>query len=275
MDVFEHMPHRTELVSEISLKIGNAARIVALRTGRRLSQGAKIRPGFFDQYPQFFETSKTTAFANRLNERHRAIIDFGRSAISGKRVLDIASHDGRWSFAALKADAAHVTGIEVREHLVQSAGDNLLQLGLRRDQFQFIQGNAFKALDEIAPGEVDTVMCLGFFYHVSDHMALLSQIERLKPRHVIIDTAVVADPRNIVLWQIENHDFESDASKTSDAQKMVLAGVPSRAALNLMLLSFGWNPQYYDWTNAGIRNWTHIEDYQEGTRVTLRIDVNR
>lgn len=269
------MSNATELVSEISSKIGNAAKIVALRASRGLSQGGKVRPGFFDQYPRFFETSETTAFANRLNERHRAIIDFSRDAISGKRVLDIASHDGRWSFAALKAGATHVTGIEARPHLVRSAGDNLQQLGMAPDQFQFIQGNAFSTLDQIAPGQIDTVMCLGFFYHVTDHMALLSQIERLKPAHVIVDTAVAADPRNVVVWQVENHDFESDAFKTSDAQKMVLAGIPSRTALDLMLLSFGWKPQYYDWKNAGIRKWTHIEDYQERTRVTLRVDVSK
>jgi 2-polyprenyl-3-methyl-5-hydroxy-6-metoxy-1,4-benzoquinol methylase len=267
------MSNATELVSEISSKIGNAAKVVALRASRRLSQGGQVRPGFFDSYPQFFETSETTAFANRLNERHRAIIDVNQSAIAGKRVLDIASHDGRWSFAALQAGAAHVMGIEARAHLVQSAGENLQRAGIARDQFQFIQGDAFKALDQVAPGQIDTVMCLGFFYHVTDHMALLSQVERLKPQHIIIDTAVAADPRNIVLWQVENHDFESDAFRTSDAQKVVLAGIPSKPALDLMLSSFGWKSQYHDWKNAGIRNWTHIEDYQEGTRVTLRVDV--
>lgn len=269
------MSNVTEWVFEISSKIGHAAKVAALRTSRRFSQGGTLRPGFFDQYPQFFETSETTAFANRLNERHRAIIDFSRSAISGKRVLDIASHDGRWSFAALKAGATHVTGIEARAHLVQSAGDNLAQLGLARDQFSFVEGDAFKALGQIAPGTIDTVMCLGFFYHVTDHMALLTEIERLKPQHVIIDTAVAADPRNIVLWQVENHDLESDAFKTSDAQKVVLAGIPSKAALDLMLSSFGWKPQYYDWKRAGIRDWTHVEDYQEDTRVSLRVDVSR
>ncbi len=269
------MSNATELVSEIASKISNAVKVVVLRAGRRLSQPERVRPGFFDQYPQFFETSETTAFANRLNERHRAIIDSNRNAIVGKRVLDIASHDGRWSFAALKAGAAHVTGIEARAHLVEAAEESLTQLGMPRDRFQFIQGDAFKALDQIEQGSIDTVTCLGFFYHVTDHMALLSQIERLKPQHVIIDTAVAADPRNIVLWQVENHEFESDAVKTSDSQKVVLAGIPSKAALDLMLSSFAWKPQYYDWKKAGIQNWTHIEDYQEGTRVTLHVDVNR
>ena len=69
------MSYVAELVSDVSYKIGHATKRVVLRAGRRFAQANEIRPGFFDQYPQFFETSETTAFANRLNERHRAIID--------------------------------------------------------------------------------------------------------------------------------------------------------------------------------------------------------
>jgi|EndMetStandDraft_6_1072998.scaffolds.fasta_scaffold00953_4 ubiquinone/menaquinone biosynthesis C-methylase UbiE len=267
------MSYVAELVSDVSYKIGHATKRVVLRAGRRFAQANEIRPGFFDQYPQFFETSETTAFANRLNERHRAIIDANRDAISGKRVLDIASHDGRWSFAALKAGAAHITGLEAREHLIKAATENLRDFG--SDRFQFIQGDAYKALAQLEPGSIDTIMCLGFFYHVTEHMTLLSLIERLKPQHIIIDTGVAADARSVVVWQVENHEFESDAFKTANVQKAVLAGVPSKPALDMMLTSLGWKPRYYDWKNVGIRNWAHIDDYQEDYRVTLRVDANR
>jgi hypothetical protein len=267
------MPSPVELIAEISSKIGNAANVAALRAGRRISTNGPVRPGFFDQYPRFFDSSETTAFANRLNERHRAIIESNHQAIAGKRVVDIASHDGRWSFAALKAGASHVTGLEARDHLVKASRENLQHAGIAGETCSFVLDDAFRALQQIEPGSVDTVMCLGFFYHVTDHMPLLFLIDRLRPRHLIMDTAVVADPRPVVVWQAENHGFESDAVKTSEAQKTVLAGIPSRSALDLMLSSFGWKPRYYDWRNAGIRNWTHIEDYQEGTRVTLRVDI--
>jgi len=60
---------------------------------------------FFDTYPQFYRTSNTAARPDRLNDRYRAIIDFNRGIIQGSTILDIASHDGRWSFAAIKSGA--------------------------------------------------------------------------------------------------------------------------------------------------------------------------
>ena len=255
------------LFSDISFKLANAARVACLRAGRALLPTGTHRTGFFDQYPRFFETSETTATANRLNERHRAIIEANRDAFTGARVLDIASHDGRWSFAAMRAGAKSVTGIEARPHLVAASKENLKEFG---DAHRFMLGDAYDLLDRIEPGSIDTVMCLGFFYHVTDHMLLLSKIEQLKARHLIIDTGVAADVRPAVVFQREDHELESDAARTSDAQKIVLAGIPSKAALDLMLSSFGWKPRYYDWHSAGIASWQEIEDYHEGTRVTLR-----
>jgi 2-polyprenyl-3-methyl-5-hydroxy-6-metoxy-1,4-benzoquinol methylase len=257
------------LLHELSTKIGNAARVAALRIGRKFAGDLPVDPGFFDQYPRFFETSETTAFANRLNQRYRACIEWNERLIRGKRVLDIASHDGRWSFAAMKAGAAHVTGIEARDHLVAAARANLAELPL--GSFDFRAGDAFATLDGIEPGSIDTVLCLGFFYHVANHMLLLSKIERLKPKHIIIDTAVAADPRSVVVFQVENHEFESDAAQTDAAQKKVLAGIPSKAALEMMFDSFGWSFEFYDWCGVGINNWSHIEDYQEKTRLTARV----
>src|SRR3990170_6442773 len=56
---------------------------------------------FFDQFPRFYETSQTFAYPSRLNLRHEAIFGENQDIFEGRRVLDIASHDGRWSFASL------------------------------------------------------------------------------------------------------------------------------------------------------------------------------
>ena len=63
--------------------------------------------GFFDRYPRYLTTSdsETQMGSARLNLRHTAIIESNLDAIRGRRILDIASHDGRWSFAALRAGA--------------------------------------------------------------------------------------------------------------------------------------------------------------------------
>jgi precorrin-6B methylase 2 len=187
--------------------------------------------------------------------------------------LDLASHDGRWSFAAIKAGATKVVGIEAREHLVHAAGANLRQQGVSEDSFRFILGDVFESLDRIEPHSVDTVFCLGFFYHVANHMLLLSKIARLKPKHLILDTAISLDPNSLILLWSEDSEGEANAVHVDSAPtKFVVAGAPSKAALELMVSNFGWNFTYYDWRRAGIHRWDDIEDYHEGWRVTLRVN---
>ena len=45
--------------------------------------------------------------------------------IENSRILDLASHDGRWSFAALMNKASKVVGIEGKRHLVENAKRHL------------------------------------------------------------------------------------------------------------------------------------------------------
>jgi len=234
--------------------------------------------GFFDEYPLFYSTSKTSAFPNRLNQRYRACIEWNEAAIRGQRILDLASHDGRWSFAALKAGATNVVGIEARDYLVQAAGANLRKYGVPEDSFRFIAGDVFEALDGIEPQSVDTVLCLGFFYHVANHMLLLSKIARLKPKYLILDTALYVDPYNVIVLYAENPEGEANAARIgsdrigSDPPTLIVSGAPSKAALELMLSNFGWTFAYFDWHRAGVRRWDDIVDYHEGWRVTLRVN---
>jgi hypothetical protein len=53
---------------------------------------------FFDQYQQFYETG-ITPNANRLRCRYDAIINTNVDILEGAKVLDVASHNGRWSAA--------------------------------------------------------------------------------------------------------------------------------------------------------------------------------
>jgi hypothetical protein len=48
-----------------------------------------------------------------------------------------------------------------------------------------------------------------------------------------------------------------------------LVGKPSRSALETMLTSYGWNFTYYDWRRAGIKKWRGLNDYRDGSRVSL------
>jgi len=226
--------------------------------------------GFFDAYPRFYETS-IIGPRNRLNKRYRALIESNGEIIRGKSVLDIASHDGRWSFAAHKAGARYVLGIEAREHLIKHSQDNMRAYQVPEDQVEFVLGDAFEKLDQLEPGRFETVLCLGFFYHTMHHMLLLNKIARLRPTHIVLDTCVDVDPDSIVVLQSERVAHESAGAVPDEGDpELLLVGSPTRSALELMLSSVGYpSINYYDWHRAGIRRWDHLIEYHKGLRVSL------
>ena len=110
--------------------------------------------------------------------------------LAGRRVVDLGCHDGRWSFAALKAGATHVTGIEARVHLLRKAEQNFNHYGVPADTYRLVSGEAVEALRGLKAGNVDVVLCLGFFYHTLEHMRLLLEARRLGAEYVIVDTSI-------------------------------------------------------------------------------------
>ena len=103
-------------------------------------------PGFIERFPRLLQTSRTGLVPARLNKRYTLLIDNNRDLLTGKRILDLASHDGRWSLAALDVGAAHVTGIESRAHLVEHAQANCLAYGIDSGRYRFLHGDVFDAL---------------------------------------------------------------------------------------------------------------------------------
>jgi hypothetical protein len=225
------------------------------------------RPGFFDQYPRFLSM---TATPGRLNERYRALISHNQEMIRDRTILDLAAHDGRWSFAALKAGARHVTGIEGRSHLVDSAIVTTGEYGIAAERYRFIVGDIFDQIDLVQTGSIDTVFCFGFFYHTPHHLMLLSKIARLSPRHLILDTEIETTTDCIVRLYKEEiaRDTHSIVGLPADPIQ-ALCGRPSRSALEMMLSGFGWTFSYYDWHSAGVTDWHDLREYKDGKRVSI------
>lgn len=246
---------------------------------------------FFDDYPLFYGSSKTSATSDRLGARYAAIIEAHQALIRGSRVLDLASHDGRWSFAALSAGAAHVVGIEARQELVANAHTNFAEYGINRDRYEFIVGDVFKVLTEITV-QVDVVFCLGYLYHTIKHVELLDLIERTGARQLILDTEIVRnsssqcgavqskrdgvrkvweEPLALQLIQepVENESmaFKDDATRSGHA----LVARPSLEYLQILLDHFGFSVSKIDWgpillERAGSSG---LNDYAEGWRGTF------
>lgn len=234
---------------------------------------------FFDEYDRFLNTGTVFTAPHRLNLRHKAIIDRNRDVLKGAKVLDIASHDGRWSFAALDAGAAHVTGIEARGEGVEKAKTTFADYGVDPSTYSFVQGDIFEELRG-ADLDVDVVMCLGFLYHTYRHTELLKGIRELNPRHVLVDTTVIANPEPVMRLRRDSPENDGQAVLDPFAHRThTLVARPSAAAVRMMLKAYDFDVESeVDWPalidehhNPEIKpREARVGDYRKGTRVTMR-----
>jgi len=247
---------------------------------------------WFDQYPVFYRNKSTNPQnwlygRDRMCFRHIGIIQKNPDLFVGKRVLDLASHDGRWTWAALQAGAREVVGVEARPLLVDTARKTFEDLGA--ENWQFHQGDAHK-VHEMDLGHFDTVMCLGFFYHTIRHYELLYAISQVG-RDLLLDTTVskLCNEQPVIELRDEGYSsvnlpegverkrkpFLGMAVPDEMGDGPTLSGTPNRPALRKLLARFGWGfdvKRYRDvWP---LYKWRErlIRDYRIGTRITIRCD---
>jgi Methyltransferase domain len=161
---------------------------------------------------QFLKTSKIAVSTNRLNWRAEVLIAENRGAIEGKRILDLASCDGRFSYAALMCGAKYVLGVDGRQQHVDNAEKNLDMAGFGSDRYKFICGDLVGFLKNIEPQEFDTILCFGVFSHLIEQVEVLREIQRITPEIFILDTWVARERRNIFDRLINNkiNDYVED-----------------------------------------------------------------
>jgi SAM-dependent methyltransferase len=240
---------------------------------------------FADDYPRFIELSELTPDEKqdprslerqqiRLNERYEALFASNRDIFEGARVLDLACHDGRYSFAALKTGAAHVTGVEVRQSLLDRAQEAFAFYDQDPESYRFIRGDMFEVLAQ-EEFDVDVVLCFGFLYHTYRHTELMYRLNKLAPRHLIVDTIISTETEKPTLRMMRERDAADNRSAAQDpfALDQVLVLRPSLPALQLMLDSYGFEIEsQYDWPGrlAGRPSILGVSRYARGERVSLR-----
>lgn len=238
---------------------------------------------FFDDHPRFLETGQTATNRDRLNFRHEAIVTPNQDILDGARVVDIGSHDGRWSCAVLRVGAQHVIGIEAREELVEHSNDNLAHYGFSAEAYHFERGDVFDVLGSgrVQPADADVVMCLGFLYHTLRYPELFAGIRRLDAKYLILDTAVYDSADKVVRIVSERSGKERNAVEGQGARNgRMLTGWPSVPTLELMLSMWDYKvEQYVDWRGLIAAHPEMSPDtvrqYAEGTRITARCRLRR
>lgn len=220
---------------------------------------------FFDNFPSFYDTGQTGVRPKMLNMRFHALIENNKEIIKNSTILDLANHDGRWSFAALKNGAKKVYGIEGKENLVQKGLFNMKKYGISEERYNFVVGDIFEEIKKIPKDQIDVVFCFGIFYHISNHMELLKEIKRLNPKYLILDTEISKSKDPIIRLRKEPY-FTPDETISFEN---FIAGRPSQSALNMMLKALDFKISYYDW-EKNVNDWNGIEIYSSKNSIFLK-----
>jgi predicted nicotinamide N-methyase len=197
------------------------------------------------------------------------LITCNADLIQGARILDLASHDGRWAFAAIKNGARHVTGVEGRSYLVQYAEQNFEKYGVPTSQYDFVHADCVDAVRLFDVSQFDVIFCFGFLYHTPNHFQLLHAITRLAPRALLIDSILINSPTPVVMLGTDDSTLEGASIALIPEQPETLVGIPTTRALELMLEYLGWDVRYLSWLEAQWPDWVGIEDYRDRKRFTL------
>ena len=243
--------------------------------GSDSAPGSRTASWFFEQFPRFYRTSRTASTTERLNLRYEAIFGENRDIFAGASVLDLASHDGRWSLAALETGARSVTGIEARPELAIAATKNLGEYGYGADRARFITGDVHQVLNT-QDFDADVVLCLGFLYHTLRYNELLNGIRRTNARYLIIDTFsphMMGPVPNVKVITEYADQQGSAAADTYSRGLMVLVGLPNLAAIQTMLGAYGYRiERLSDWAGLLRDNPTaeDFADYAHERRITIR-----
>lgn len=217
--------------------------------------------GFFDfaaSYPRYREDSNKI---HRLNKRHDFLVRPFVDDIKDARVLDLAAHDGRWSYAFSSAGAKSVVGIEGRQSIIDDY--SYYPEGDAKSRVELRQGDIFSGMElALENGEkFDVVACVGILYHIMDHMRLINLVRSFSPRLVIVDSLFIDGPSPFIQIVRERTDFDLNTTPLYDGQDINLIGIPSDGAMNAMAEVCGFAINWTDWTVLPPPERTYLHDY--------------
>jgi SAM-dependent methyltransferase len=222
--------------------------------------GEKLKSSVNFQGTPFLTTSRVYATVSYLNHTCEVLLTRNLHTIQNKNILDIASHDGTYSYACLQLGARHVVGVEPRSHMVNDAIENLTSLGHKASEFDFIVDDIFKYLPTVEPGQFDTVLCFGFFYHTAKQTELLAQIRRIKPRYFILATRVEdfkipeSKLQGIKRWECREiagfmaYYIENPSQDMATIHPTGLTGTPTKSLVEVLLRDYGFKFKQLPWS---------------------------
>jgi LPS sulfotransferase NodH len=231
-----------------------------------VTPAGRSAPHIFDRFDEIKGESKPTA-AKRLRRRHEAIIVRNRDLFKNARVLDLRSGDGCWSFAALQAGAAHVTGIDSKPTTLAVAKRIFTKLNVRPESYRFDNKKVLDALHSFSPDTFDVILCR----EVSpDPHYFFRCLRQLRPKHVVLDTKIIGRKRPSAAFRLRQ---DGKSGQRPGARSASLVAAPAHALIARLCDHFGFRCRLVDWHALGMTDWTGVDDYQRGRRRTYVLDL--
>ena len=217
----------------------------------------------------FCEANASPADINNVNAYGQILLANNRQFIEGKRVLDLASHDGRHTYASLALGAERVTSVEARAASLDR-GRPIID----RDfpgKTDFVVGDLFDFLPTVAPGEFDTLLCFGFLYHTIRQVEIVEQARRMGVETFLLATFVtkrkVLTRRGLKEQPGLKLIYEDPECIRNTIEKTGLAAWPNCSFLEHVLEAYGFRHRKLRPGDSGISEWRGLEEFKKGRYV--------
>jgi LPS sulfotransferase NodH/2-polyprenyl-3-methyl-5-hydroxy-6-metoxy-1,4-benzoquinol methylase len=245
-------------------------------------------PHLFDRFEKFradvanLDTRKRRfPVTMRSRKRYEGIIAKNRALFPGARVLDLHCGEGRFCVGALDAGAAHVTGLENRKRKVELAGKILAEYGFDEKSYNLLQAKTISGLRSFDPDRFDLILCQDL-EELPDPYQFFDQLSRLRPKHVILDTAINrvqaklvrggGGARAIAKFKISFKGKRKPKENAKDRRYLSITCVPNHDLVAGLAEFSGFRWRQVDWSSLGLSDWAGITDYESGRRQTYLLD---
>ena len=246
-----------------------------------------------------------------LNARIDKLLRQNLDDIKGKKILDIGSHIGTFSYSALKLGAIFVQGIDTEKKTIERGKELFKQTKVDESQYNFQVGDALGYLESLEEGSFDTIFCLGTLYYMVEPHRLLQLMQKVAKKTILIDTftasystiqgkeapliykAIKEETLKLpmmltVLTQPEKKSYRLPHSFQHNKKDLSLITLPTCALLETWFQSLGmpfelidWSDHkkqpctYHDLLNPEQKKSSHWADiYTSGVRVSYSLKTN-
>jgi len=245
-----------------------------------------------------------------VNGRIEVLLDNNRQCIQNKSIIDIGSHTGIFSWAALQLGAKFIHGIDVEKRTVKRCMDLFLNEKISTSKYKFETNNIIDFLEKVERKSFNTVFCFGVLYYMTEPLRLIKLMARAAKETILIDTftasysavqgkdapAVHPILTNQILnlplmiscpTQTEKKDYNLPESFSRKGRDLSLTSLPTQSMLELWFESLGLTWEKLDWSNHITRacsfrdlvtpeqklasHWADI--YESGIRLSYKIYV--